>query len=87
MSQLIDENSTKRRDPYKIKRLFSNINELVRDPYWDFRFFKDLETPKFAITLLERALTDDEMVLRYDLFRKQEIQMNTNDIIGSTFDW
>lgn len=70
-----------KRDPHRIQTLFNSLNKLEEDTYYDFKFIKDLRTPRFALTLLEKVLSSDEKYDRMDHFQKQGLYMQSNDVI------
>ena len=75
-----------KRDPYKVKRLFQNLNTQQKDLLWDFKFLKDMRTPTFTLSLIERVLINDQILHRFESFRKIGSLMDGRDVITANLD-
>ena len=53
---------------------------------YDFKFIKDLRTPLFALTVIERAFINDEKFPRYRNMRKMGVIQDGKDVITSNLD-
>jgi hypothetical protein len=53
---------------------------------YDFKFIKDLRTPEFALTIIDRALVNDEKPGRFSNLRKKGLIMDGKDPITSNMD-
>ena len=66
--------------------IFHKVNNQHDDRQYDFKFIKDLTTPVFAMTLLERAFTSDTNFTRMQTSRTLGILQDGKDIIGTNMD-
>ena len=53
---------------------------------YDFKFLKDLRTPTFALTVIDRALINDDYAGRFQNLRKKGLIMDGKDPIASNMD-
>ena len=66
--------------------VFEQLNQQQSDRMFDFVFIRDMRTPIFALSLIERVLADDFNCARFINFRNQGFLLDGQDVIIADLD-